>query len=85
MELESGVEMTVVLLLSREEDRFSLEVPVGVEIAEVWLRVLGETKEVVMAVLESLAVVAGRGVGGEPAVVVGPWQWLTLQHSTRIM
>ena len=57
----------------------------GVEVAEVWLGALEETQEVFMAVLESLAVVVVRGVVGEPAVVVGPWQWLTLQHSTRIM
>ena len=32
-----------------------------------------------------VAEVAVCGVGGEPAVVVGLWQWLILQHSTRIM
>lgn len=44
-----------------------------------------DTGRVVCVIVLELAVVAVCGVGGEPAVVVGPWQWLTLQHSTRIM
>lgn len=30
-------------------------------------------------------VLAVSGIGVDTDVVVGPWQWLTLQHSTRIM